>query len=71
MNIQTRSSAVIQAIREGAEYRTVIAHRLGMHDRDVIHALRYLEGRRLVLKRFDNNKRERFGLANQSWGARV
>jgi predicted transcriptional regulator len=54
--------AIIQSIREGAAYRTVIAHRIGVKDRCVLHALENLQQSGLVALRHDANNRQKFEL---------
>ena len=54
--------AIIQSIREGASYRTVIAHRIGVQDRHVLHALEDLEESGVVVRSHDRNNRHRYEL---------
>jgi len=52
--------AIIQSIREGASYRTVIAHRIGVKDRIVLHALDDLEQSGAVVRSQDRHNRPKY-----------
>jgi predicted transcriptional regulator len=56
--------AIIQSIREGAAYRTVIAHRIGVKDNYVLHALEDLEQSGIVVRSHDRNNRHRYELSS-------